>query len=107
MVLAESVKIASAPHSGLSVTRQRGWRPPTHTSVKSTLLPSLLNVAECQKEKFESDTAPIRFGFAASRMSSRRPYPPHAPPGRPIAGYTVISWQCVGRGLGVPGGRGG
>ena len=27
---------------------QRGWPPPPHSSEKSTFVPSLLNVAECQ-----------------------------------------------------------
>jgi len=52
------------------VVTGRGWRP-RPLVVKSIFDPSLLNVAECQKEKFESDTAPIRFGLAASRMSSK------------------------------------
>jgi hypothetical protein len=67
------VKIASAPHSGLSVARQRGCEPPPHSSEKRTFEPSLLNVAECQKEKLESATAAMRFGFATSLMSSRKP----------------------------------
>jgi hypothetical protein len=67
------VKIASAPHSRLSVTRQRGCKPPPHSSVNRIFVPSLLNVAECQNEKFESATAPIRFGLATSRMSSKSP----------------------------------
>jgi hypothetical protein len=41
--------------------------------VNSIFEPSLLNVAECQKEKFESATAATRFGFDGSEMSSRRP----------------------------------
>src|SRR5438046_8641891 len=72
MVSPDSVKIASAPHSYLSVARQRGCKPPPHSSVNRILVPSLLNVAECQNEKFESATAPIRVGFATSRMSSSR-----------------------------------
>src|SRR5216117_3008996 len=31
-------------------------------------------------------------------MSSSRPYPPHAPPANPIAGYTVMSWHWEGPG---------
>src|ERR1700694_4494092 len=91
-----SVKIASAPHSGLLVVRQRGAEPPPHSSEKRIFVPSLLNVAECQNEKFESAAAPRRFGCAGSRMSSNTPYPPQAPPARPIAGYTVMSWHCCG-----------
>jgi hypothetical protein len=67
------VKIASAPHSGLSVDRQRGCEPPPHSSEKRIFVPSLLNVAECQKEKFESATAPMRLGCATSWMSSSSP----------------------------------
>ena len=73
IVAPDSVKIASAPHSGLSVTRQRGCKPPPHSSVNRTFEPSLLKVAECQNEKLESATAPTRLGFATSRMSSSRP----------------------------------
>jgi hypothetical protein len=68
-----SVKIAFAPHSGLSVTRQRGCDPPPHSSVNRIFVPSLLNVAECQNEKFESAAAPMRRGLAGSVMSSSRP----------------------------------
>ena len=48
MVRFSSVKIALAPHSFLSVARHFGCPPPPHSSVKRTLVPSLLNVAECQ-----------------------------------------------------------
>ena len=61
------MKSALAPHSYLSVSRQRGAEPPPHSSVKSTFLPSLLNVAECQNDKFESAAASMRIGFATSR----------------------------------------
>src|SRR5439155_19784299 len=93
-----SVKIASAPHSYLSVARQRGCPPPPHSSVNRSLVPSLLNVAECQNEKFESATALIRFGWATSWISSSRPYPPQAPPASPMAGWTVLSWHWLGPG---------
>src|SRR3989454_8140218 len=73
MVSWTRVKIASAPHSGLSVARHLGCPPPPHSSEKRSLVPSLLNVAECQYEKFESDTASIRLGLATSRMSSSSP----------------------------------
>src|SRR2546427_12310854 len=96
MVSWTRVKIASAPHSGLSVARHLGCPPPPHSSEKRSLVPSLLNVAECQNEKFESATAPIRLGWATSWMSSSRPYPPHAPPANPIAGYAVMSWHLQG-----------
>jgi hypothetical protein len=67
------VKIAFAPHSGLSVARQRGARPPPHSSVNRIFVPSLLNVAECQKAKFESAAWSMRTGFVTSLMSSRSP----------------------------------
>src|SRR5918997_5932417 len=90
------VKMASAPHSGLSVARHLAWLPPPHSSENRILVPLLLNVAECQYEKLESDTAPIRLGRTGSLMSSRKPYPSQAPPASPIAGYTVMSWHWVG-----------
>src|SRR5436189_778145 len=107
MVSWATVKIASAPHSGLSVTRHLGARPPPHSSVNSSLVPSLLNVAECQNAKFESAAAARRLGLAGSRMSRSRPYPAHAPPARPMAGYTVMSWHCTGPGREPPGPVGG
>src|SRR4029078_1974305 len=100
-------KIASAPPSFGSFARQYGAPPPPHSSEKRTIEPSLLNVAECQNEKFESATAPTRFGLATSRMSSNNPMPAHAPPAIPASGYTVMSWHWVSvpRGSGS-GGRG-
>src|SRR4051794_34379897 len=74
------VKSASAPHSLGSVARHLAWPPPPHSSENRILVPVLLNVAECQYEKFESETAATRTGCAGSRMSSRKPYPSHAPP---------------------------
>jgi hypothetical protein len=41
-------KYALAPQSRLSVARHRAPTPPPHSSVKSSVLASLLNVAECQ-----------------------------------------------------------
>ncbi len=79
-------KIASAPQLGGSVARQRGRVPPPHSSVKTTFVPSLLKVAECQYAKFLSATASIRTGCDGSEMSSRMPLPEHAPAARPIAG---------------------
>src|SRR6185436_5488349 len=87
------LKIASAPQFGGSITRQRGRVPPPHSSEKSTFVPSLLKVAECQYAKFLSVTASRRFGFTGSEMSSRMPLPPHAPAASPTAGYTVMSWH--------------
>ena len=93
-------KSAFAPHSGWSVTRQRADVPPPHSSVKMTLVPSLLNVAECQYEKFGSATASSRTGFTGSEMSSRMPLPWHAPAARPISGYAVMSWHVFVFGIG-------
>ena len=73
--------------------RQRAAVPPPHSSVKMTLVPSLLNVAECQYEKFGSATASSRTGFTGSEMSSRMPLPWHAPAASPISGYEVMSWH--------------
>ena len=55
-------------------------------AVNRIVEPELLNVAECQYEKFESATAAIRTGFAGFVMSSRSPYPSQAPPASPISG---------------------
>ena len=49
-------KTALAPQAGLSAARQRGRVPPPHSSVKITLLPSLLKVAEWKKAKLVSLT---------------------------------------------------
>src|SRR6185436_4379298 len=95
-LLFSMVKIASAPHSLLSVSRQRGADPPPHSSLNSTLVPSLLNVAECQNDMLASAAKSSRTGCAASRMSSSSPSPAHAPPARPISGYTVMSWHWFG-----------
>src|SRR5947207_9834883 len=86
-------KIASAPHSCGSVDRHFGAPPPPHSSLKRIFVPSLLNVAECQYEKFESSTASRRTGAAGFDTSSKKPCPSQAPPARPSAGYTVISWH--------------
>src|SRR3954465_7776460 len=87
------LKRASAPHSRRSVERHLGWPPPPHSSENRIFVPSLLNVAECQYEKFESATASRRTGAAGFDTSSKKPCPSQAPPARPSAGYTVISWH--------------
>jgi hypothetical protein len=61
--------------------------------VKTTFVPSLLNVAECQYAKFASVTLAIRFGLTGSEMSSRIPSPWQAPAARPSSGYEVMSWH--------------
>src|SRR6187551_2026488 len=88
--------MASAPHSSLSVARHRGADPPPHSSLNSTFLPSLLNVAECQNDMFLSAAKSMRFGLTTSLMSSNRPRPAQAPPASPISGYTVTSWHWLG-----------
>ncbi|PYR73990.1 MAG: hypothetical protein DMF86_19280 [Acidobacteria bacterium] len=65
--------------------------PPPHSSVKITLVPSLLNVAECQYAKFLSVTWSRRTGWTGSEISSRMPLPEHAPAASPISGNTVMS----------------
>ena len=40
-----------APLRACPSTRQRGAEPPPHSSLNSTFVPSLLNVAECQKDE--------------------------------------------------------
>src|SRR6266705_2315067 len=74
-------KIASAPHLFGSFGRHRAPRPPPHSSVNTTLLPSFENEAECQYEQFGSFTrvwvcdprhvctAATCFGFLMSEMS--------------------------------------
>ena len=44
-----------------------------------TLVPSLLNVAECQNAKFVSRTVSMTFGSSGSEMSMMTPSPMHAP----------------------------
>ena len=61
------VKMESAPQVMGSSARQRGCEPPPHSSSKITLSPALLNIAECQKEKFGSETAVMRLGRTGSR----------------------------------------
>src|ERR1051326_7479731 len=87
--------MASAPHCFGSVARHFGAPPPPHSSLNSTFVASLLNVAECQYEKFESATASRRMGFVGSLMSIRNPKPSHAPPAYPMCGYIVMSWHCM------------
>jgi hypothetical protein len=76
--------------------------PPPSSSVNSTRLPSLLIVALCQNAKFVSSTLARTFGLTGLRMSKITPSPVHAPAARPIAWYTVMSWQpVVGRSVPV------
>ncbi len=55
--------------------------------MKTTLVPALLNVAECQNAKFVvSRTTSVTTGCARSEMSSRMPSPMHAPAARSFDG---------------------
>ncbi len=73
--------------------RQRGRLPPPHSSVNSTLVPSLLKVAECQKAKPGSVTASSRLGRSGSLMSKMMPLPEQAPAAILSDGNTVMSWH--------------
>ena len=61
--------------------------------MKTTLLASLLNVAECQKVKFGSVTEEVTFGSSGLLMSISTPWPMQAPAAMPFAGKAVMSWQ--------------
>ncbi|MFD0661257.1 hypothetical protein ACFQZ3_31785 [Thermocatellispora tengchongensis] len=68
--------------------------PPPSSSVKTTLVASSLNVAECQIEKFSSSLICCSTtGLTGSLMSSSTPSPKHAPAARFFSGYAVTSWQ--------------
>src|SRR6188768_2649195 len=88
-------KMASAPQDSRSVLRQRGATPPPHSSLNNTLVPSLLNVAECQYANASSDAASRRTGCTGSEMSSRMPLPEQAPAASPSDGYVVMSWHWL------------
>src|ERR687896_868622 len=88
------------PHLRSSAARQRGFVPPPHSSVNTTVLPSLLNVAPCQYAYSGSATASSRFGLAGSLMSISRPLPSHAPAAMRSSGYTVMSWHASVIGVG-------
>ncbi len=82
-----------APFSGPTVGLQVGAPPPPSSSVKTTLVASLLNVAECQNAKLSSRTFSVTTGFSRSEMSSRMPSPMQAPAMMSLLGYAVRSWQ--------------
>ena len=70
----------SAPRVSPMVGLQVGPPPPPSSSVKITLLPSLLKVAECQNAKFTvSRTCSVTTGCSRSEMSIRIPSPMQAP----------------------------
>src|SRR6185369_16709417 len=94
---------ASPPHMVGWIDWHIGDVPPPHSSEKSSLVPSLLNVAECQNENAGSATSSSRLGFITFFVSSSSPLPEHAPPSSPKNGKLVTSWQpAVGFGLGSP-----
>ena len=71
--------MASAPRFGPVASLQVAAPPPPSSSVKTTLVPSLLNVAECQKAKFGSVVLAVTLGFSRSEMSKSTPSPMQAP----------------------------
>ena len=83
--------IASAPQSRGSQARHLARPPPPHSSVKITLVPSLLNVAECQYAKPLSVTTSSLCGLYGSVISNKIPLPEHAPAAIFAEGKTVIS----------------
>src|SRR5918999_3626566 len=83
-----------APLAAPIVALQVGAPPPPSSSVKTTLVPALLKVAECQNAKLVSSrTMSSTCGFSRSEMSHSTPSPMHAPAARFLSGKTVMSWQ--------------
>src|SRR5687767_14177990 len=97
--------MASAPLVEGTLARHSAATPPPSSSVKMTLVPALLNVAECQNAKLTvSRTRVITLGDSGRLMSSRMPSPMHAPAAMSFFGYAVMSWQPLVSVLGVLGG---
>jgi hypothetical protein len=71
--------------------------------VKTTLVPSLFSVAECQYEKFGSDTASSRTGFTGSEIPNRMPFALAGAGGQTELGIR----RDLVAGVGVGQGRGG
>src|SRR3954454_8594288 len=87
---------ASAPRCGPTSGLYVALPPPPSSSVKTTLVAVLLNVAECQKAKFASSrTVVITRGAVRLEMSNSTPSPMHAPAARSFSGYAVMSWHPV------------
>ena len=77
----------SAPRFGPTAALQVAAPPPPSSSVKTTLVASWLNVAECQNAKFDvSRTRSITLGFTGSEMSMMMPSPMQAPAARSLLG---------------------
>src|SRR5688572_703678 len=94
---------ALPPHIGGWMDWHIGDVPPPHSSENSSLVASLLNVAECQNANAGSATSSRRLGFATFLVSRSSPLPEHAPPSNWWNGKLVTSWQpAVGFGLGSP-----
>ena len=83
--------MASAPQSSGSHALHLALPPPPHSSVKITLVPSLLKVAECQYAKPISVTTSNLFGLYGSEISKSIPFPEQAPAAIFADGKTVIS----------------
>ena len=82
---------AFAPQFNGSHALHLGLPPPPHSSVKTTFVPSLLNVAECQYAKPVSETTSNLFGLYGSEISNNIPLPEQAPAAKFAEGNTVIS----------------
>ena len=83
--------IALAPQSNGSHALHLALPPPPHSSVKTILVPSLLNVAECQYAKPVSVTTSNLVGLYGSLISKSMPFPEHAPAAMFKEGNTVMS----------------
>ena len=77
----------SAPRVGPTSSLQVAAPPPPSSSVKTTLVPALLNVAECQNAKFVvSVTRSMTLGATGLEMSMMMPSPMQAPAAILLAG---------------------
>ena len=76
-----------APFSGPIVGLHVAPPPPPSSSVKTTLVPALLKVAECQNAKFvDVPDRSVTTGCSRSEMSIRMPSPMQAPAATSFAG---------------------
>ena len=82
----------SAPRVGPTSSLQVAAPPPPSSSVKTTLVPDVLNVAECQNAKFAvSVTRSMTLGATGLVMSMMMPSPMQAPAAIFLAGKAVMS----------------